>query len=230
MTTREAKAPYQIDIWDALIVLAVTVLLRQLVGLGAGPAIPGLAGAPVLLLQHTGALAGLALAHLFLEHRAAGSRVRVVFCREKPLWYLGIGALGGVLGFAVLTLGYGALAGRLGSVHPVIPYAGAAAAAQTLPERIVLLAGLVVPAVLVQETVFRGYLYQTAEMYWGSMPALLFSALVFAFSFLDLWLFVPLFLLGILLVLLREMTGSLLTPMVAAGVWQLLALLWAWFL
>jgi membrane protease YdiL (CAAX protease family) len=71
----------------------------------------------------------------------------------------------------------------------------------------------VIMAPLVEETIFRGYLYPVMKRWLGIWPSLLITSLVFAAGHGSAALMLPLFVLGILLVLSYEFTGSILMPM-----------------
>lgn len=67
----------------------------------------------------------------------------------------------------------------------------------------------VIVAPLAEEVIFRGYLYPVAKSFAGSSAAIFFSALLFAACHGNIPLMLPLFLLGILLALAYEWTGSI---------------------
>ncbi len=71
---------------------------------------------------------------------------------------------------------------------------------------LVLVAGLVP---LAEELLFRGVLYGMLRERWGLAPAVLLSALLFAVAHLVPLLLPALFVMGLVLALLREYTGSL---------------------
>lgn len=64
-------------------------------------------------------------------------------------------------------------------------------------------------APLAEEVIFRGYLYPVAKSFAGPNAAIFFSALLFAACHGNIPLMLPLFLLGILMALAYEWTGSL---------------------
>jgi membrane protease YdiL (CAAX protease family) len=68
-------------------------------------------------------------------------------------------------------------------------------------------AAIVAP--IAEEVIFRGYLYPVAKSFAGPWIGMLFSALVFAAGHGNVPLLLPLFLLGLLLALAYEVTGSL---------------------
>lgn len=70
----------------------------------------------------------------------------------------------------------------------------------------------VIVAPLAEEVIFRGYLYPVAKSFGGAPVAIFFSALLFAACHGNVPLMLPLFLLGILLALAYEWTGSLWAP------------------
>ncbi|MEP4078220.1 CPBP family intramembrane glutamic endopeptidase [Haloferula sp.] len=75
----------------------------------------------------------------------------------------------------------------------------------------VLLAVVVAP--LTEEILFRGYIYPVAKRFAGRWAALIFSALVFAVVHQNAQILIPLFVLGVLLTLAYEFTGSIWAPM-----------------
>jgi hypothetical protein len=66
-----------------------------------------------------------------------------------------------------------------------------------------------VVAPFAEEIIFRGYLYPVAKSFGGITAGILFSALLFAACHGNVPLMLPLFLLGILLALVYEWTGSI---------------------
>lgn len=73
----------------------------------------------------------------------------------------------------------------------------------------------VVAAPICEEIVFRGYLYSTLKRFTGQQPAMIFSAFFFAVAHNNLASCIPLLVFGYLLCLLREKTGTILTPILA---------------
>ncbi len=70
----------------------------------------------------------------------------------------------------------------------------------------------VIAAPLCEEIVFRGHFYPVLKRYSGAWPAAICSALVFAAAHGSLTALLPLFVFGLLLVLIYEKTGSLWAP------------------
>ncbi len=71
-------------------------------------------------------------------------------------------------------------------------------------------AAIVAP--LCEEVVFRGYLYPVAKKYSGRWIAAIATALVFSAAHGSLAALLPLFIFGLVLVALYEMTGSIWAP------------------
>lgn len=71
-------------------------------------------------------------------------------------------------------------------------------------------AAIVAP--IAEEVIFRGYLYPVAKSFAGKTAGVLFSALLFGACHGNIPLMLPLFLLGILLALAYEWTGSIWAP------------------
>jgi membrane protease YdiL (CAAX protease family) len=80
---------------------------------------------------------------------------------------------------------------------------------QRLP--IILLAVVIAP--VAEELAFRGYLYGVMRRYFGALPALVFTGVLFAIVHLNIPTLFPLFLLSCLFTVSYEATGSLLVPM-----------------
>jgi membrane protease YdiL (CAAX protease family) len=81
---------------------------------------------------------------------------------------------------------------------------------------IVVLAGIVVP--ISEEFLFRGLLYPWLRSRWGVLSAALVSAAVFALLHVQLAVMAPIFVLGVVLALLREYSGSLWAPILYHGI------------
>lgn len=71
----------------------------------------------------------------------------------------------------------------------------------------------VVAAPVCEEIVFRGFFYPVLKRFSGAWPAAICSAIVFSGAHGSLTAFLPLFLFGLLLVLVYEKTGSIWAPM-----------------
>ncbi len=66
---------------------------------------------------------------------------------------------------------------------------------------------------ILEEIFFRGFTYKAFRQKLGVVPAMAVSSLIFALFHLNLAAFIPVFLLGMLLCYLYEVTGSLVAPM-----------------
>jgi len=71
----------------------------------------------------------------------------------------------------------------------------------------------VVAAPVCEEIVFRGFFYPVLKRFSGAWPSAICSAIVFSGAHGSLTAFLPLFLFGLLLVLVYEKTGSIWAPM-----------------
>lgn len=81
------------------------------------------------------------------------------------------------------------------------------------PQLLALMAlAAVVVAPLVEETVFRGYLYPAAKHFCGPVGATVFSSLVFAAAHNNAIALLPLFILAVALCRIYETTGSIWAP------------------
>ena len=72
-----------------------------------------------------------------------------------------------------------------------------------------------IAAPLVEELIFRGYLYPIMKKYTGVWFALITTSLLFGIIHVSLVPFIPLAIFGAVLVLLYEYTGSIWTPIIA---------------
>lgn len=97
------------------------------------------------------------------------------------------------------------------------------AAAQRIP--IILLAVVIAP--IAEELVFRGYVYGVIKRYFGAIPALVLSGILFAFIHLNLPSFFPLLVLGWVFALSYELSGSLLVPMTMHALFNSVNLIFA---
>jgi membrane protease YdiL (CAAX protease family) len=94
------------------------------------------------------------------------------------------------------------------------------------PARVALFAILVCVLVPVaEETFFRGFAYPPLRRRYGALPAMVATAVVFGILHVQIVNFLPITLLGFILVLLYERTGSLLPPIVLHAVNNLAALI-----
>jgi membrane protease YdiL (CAAX protease family) len=97
------------------------------------------------------------------------------------------------------------------------------AATQRIP--IILLAVAIAP--VAEELAFRGYLYGVIKRFFGAVPALLLSGILFALIHLNLPSFFPLLVLGWVFALAYELSGSLLVPMTMHALFNALNLILA---
>jgi membrane protease YdiL (CAAX protease family) len=85
----------------------------------------------------------------------------------------------------------------------------------TLGQRIVFGIGAIVLAPIVEESFFRGIFYPTVKQLGYPRVALFGSSLLFALIHFNLMTFVPLFVLGLVLVWLLETTDTVIAPILA---------------
>lgn len=85
--------------------------------------------------------------------------------------------------------------------------------AEGLPVKVMMGVAAVIVAPLVEETVFRGFIYGVLKRYTDGWFAALCSSLLFAIVHMHLGSLVPLFVLALGLCAAYERTGSLLVPM-----------------
>jgi membrane protease YdiL (CAAX protease family) len=93
--------------------------------------------------------------------------------------------------------------------------------AQRIP--IILLAVVIAP--VAEELAFRGYLYGVLKRYFGAVPALVLSGILFALIHLNLPSFFPLLVLASVFALAYELSGSLLVPMTMHALFNALSLI-----
>lgn len=84
-----------------------------------------------------------------------------------------------------------------------------------IPLIIVICFSAAVAAPIVEELIFRGYLYPIMKKYTGAWFALISTSLLFGIIHVSLVPLIPLAIFGAMLVLLYEYTGSIWTPMIA---------------
>ena len=102
-------------------------------------------------------------------------------------------------------------------------FENATAVTQRIP--IILLAVAIAP--VAEELAFRGYLYGVIKRFFGAVPALLLSGILFALIHLNLPSFFPLLVLGWVFALAYELSGSLLVPMTMHALFNALNLVLA---
>ncbi len=78
---------------------------------------------------------------------------------------------------------------------------------------------------VVEEVFFRGFLYSAFKKNWGTLPALFLSAVLFSVVHLQVYSFIPLFLIGWLLAYLFEKTRSLFPAIFLHAVYNLILIL-----
>jgi len=85
----------------------------------------------------------------------------------------------------------------------------------SLGQRIIFAVGAIVLAPIVEESLFRGILYPTIKKEGYPRLALFGSSFLFALIHFNLMTFIPLFVLALILVLLLEVTDTLLSTIIA---------------
>jgi uncharacterized protein len=83
---------------------------------------------------------------------------------------------------------------------------------------IILLAVVIAP--VAEELVFRGYLYTVLKRFFGALPSLVFSGVLFGLVHVNVPALVPLFLLACTFTIAYEVTGSLFVPMAMHAVFN----------
>jgi membrane protease YdiL (CAAX protease family) len=95
----------------------------------------------------------------------------------------------------------------------------------TVAQRIPIILLAVVIAPVAEELAFRGYLYGVIKRYFGAVPALVLSGILFALIHLNLPSFFPLLVLASVFALAYELSGSLLVPMTMHALFNALSLI-----
>ncbi len=216
------------NIWDALIMLASMVLLQEIARFFISQTPIAWTPAFRLLWEVGLALLGCFGLHMVFKRYYFGSLLQVSFNAEKPGWYVQIGLMAGGVLFLILSLGYPFLLQRIGVAAPAVAYLFEIEAATGLWDRLFLVIGWVIFFPLLSELVFRGYLYQAMESQRGNSQAILLVSLLFSLYFMNLYLVLPWFVAGIVLILVFEMTSSLYTSVFTLMVWQGLTLAFYW--
>jgi membrane protease YdiL (CAAX protease family) len=97
--------------------------------------------------------------------------------------------------------------------------------APTVAQRVPIILLAVVIAPVAEELAFRGYLYGVIKRYFGAVPALILSGILFALVHQNLPSFFPLLVLASAFALAYELSGSLLVPMTMHATFNALSLL-----
>jgi membrane protease YdiL (CAAX protease family) len=128
-----------------------------------------------------------------------------------PISIVGVLLTWGVLGILQMTQFFEWLQGLLGNDgKQEVVKAFTETNDPLLLGTLVILAVVVAP--LTEEILFRGYLYPVAKRFIGRGAAVIFGALIFAVLHHNAQALIPLFVLGVLLTLAYEFTGSIWAP------------------
>jgi membrane protease YdiL (CAAX protease family) len=160
---------------------------------------------------------GLILGTILLSLRLRGFRLSTVFgidqlpLRKSLLWGIAllICALPLILAASYLASYFLRTDPSTDSQEIIQVFERSSGLSQRLP--IILLAVAIAP--IAEELAFRGYLYGVMRRYFGALPALVFTAVLFAIIHLNVPTLFPLFVLSCLFTVSYEATGSLLVPM-----------------
>jgi len=87
----------------------------------------------------------------------------------------------------------------------------------------VIVVAIIAP--VVEELFFRGFLYTAFRKRWGIVAAAILSSVIFAFFHFNLFNFIPIVIIGIALVYLYEVTGSLGPPIMLHALNNLLSVI-----
>lgn len=161
-------------------------------------------GLCVALLMYLAIMRGLNPAELFgLQRLSAGRAFIAALARILPLYFI------------VSIIAAAVVAWAKDLLPDLEPQEAVKAfkSAQSAPVRAMMGIAAVVVAPLVEETVFRGFIYGVLKRYTDGWFAALCSSLLFAIVHMHLGSLVPLFVLALGLCAAYERTGSLLVPM-----------------
>jgi len=78
---------------------------------------------------------------------------------------------------------------------------------------------------IIEEIFFRGFLYSAFKKNWGILPALFLSSILFSLVHLEVYSFVPLFIIGWLLAYIYEKTKSLFPAIFLHAIYNLILIL-----
>ncbi|HAJ94696.1 MAG TPA: hypothetical protein DCP02_00545 [Actinobacteria bacterium] len=78
---------------------------------------------------------------------------------------------------------------------------------------------------IVEEVFFRGFLYSAFKKNWGILPALFLSSILFSLVHLEIYSFIPLFMIGWLLAYIFEKTRSLFPAIFLHAMYNLILIL-----
>ena len=160
---------------------------------------------------------GLVLGTILLSLRLRGFRLSTVFgldqlsLRKSILWGISllVCALPLILAASYLASYFLHTDPTTDSQEIIQVFERSSSVGQRLP--IILLAVAIAP--IAEELAFRGYLYGVMRRYFGALPALVFTGVLFAVVHLNVPTLFPLFILSCLFTVSYEATGSLLVPM-----------------
>ncbi|MGH2406286.1 MAG: lysostaphin resistance A-like protein [bacterium] len=231
------------DTWGIGEILAITVLFVIALPMGAilvGLAEPlTLASLSIVTIVQNALFAGLSAYVVVVRYRQNPLRLGVRLDGWGALMALGIAA-------AVATIPVSVASERLGILLYGLVEGPAQAAARAAAEHmadplrpvfdqmsgpgqaawLLLLLAVVVP--IGEEVFFRGLVYGGLRARWGPAVAMLASAAFFSAVHVQVIHTLPIFALGVILTALYERTGSLLPPIVAHGVNNIVAVIAVW--
>ena len=78
---------------------------------------------------------------------------------------------------------------------------------------------------IIEEVFFRGFLYSAFKKNWGILPALFLSSILFSLVHLEIYSFIPLFMIGWLLAYIFEKTRSLFPAIFLHAIYNLILIL-----
>lgn len=203
---------------DIVIVLGTIFLITNFFSWLMGGFIATLVPVQRLLLStmlQTGSIV-LVIVYFIIFRKAKLSDIGI----KKGKSILKVGILGGGFLFGTV-LGVGIIMELLLPITPKLqPFAQIVLETENFREFLLLLFIGSVLAPLGEELYFRGLVYPVFKNRWGLKKGMLFTGVFFALLHFDVIRFVPLAIGGAGLAYLYEKTGSILTPMLAHGIWN----------
>lgn len=227
VTTRQPHPPLLVP-WeplDAFEAVGVLYFISGVLGVALGllialPLMKHVSSAVTVFIMMVQYLLFTGITLVVLWHRigaATKQRLRILGYRARHYWSLiaqGVGTYGVlvlVLVGASLLLGHGT---GLGSLIPAASGEQLISQARGTPATILLFVLICVIAPIVEETIFRGFVYPGLRRRLPAFSAVVLSALIFAWMHRNPAAMLPIGLIGIALAILYERTRSLVPCMV----------------
>lgn len=215
------------NIIDALVVAAISILvlggLQQGKSAGAVPEPPQLSSEVLLLSSAVNLILCAALLVYLLAFRGLHPVDLFGLRRQKFLKVIGLAALGIVPAWLFVNVFGAALSEWMKTFWPNDMSQDLVEAfrnSDSLPAKLLTVFAAVIVAPLVEEIVFRGFVYGVIKRYTDSYFAAVCSALLFATVHFHVGSLFPLTLLALTFCLAYELTGNLLVPMIMHAIFN----------